>query len=241
MNLYQKIKLLLLTTNVIAITGIVFYFSWWGLGLALIVWTIFNFGVSAGFHRLFAHRSYHTNSLIEILLLVSGTLSSIGSSISWVGQHRQHHAFSDTKEKDPYYPHDNWIKAWIFGPWATPFSPMMVKDLLRNKTHKWIHDNYFKIIFSYVVLLMIINPVLVIWMWALPGAMTFFSLQVTGVLGHMVGYRDYDTNDDSRNNHILNIFTFGESYQNTHHQNQKQIVIGPCDLVGYTIKYIFSK
>lgn len=241
MNLYHKIKLLLLTTNVVGIIGLIFFFSWWGLAAAVATWIIFNYGISAGFHRLFAHRSYETNSFVWWALLISGTLASIGSSIAWIGQHRTHHRFSDVKEKDPYYPHDNWIYAWVFGPWATPISPLTIKDLLKDNRHKFFHDHYFKIIGAYIILLALINPVLVFWLWALPGALTFFSLQVTGVLGHMVGYRDYDIDDESRNNHILNIFTFGESYQNTHHNDTTQIILGKYDLVGYTIKHVFAK
>jgi len=241
MSLYHKVKLLLLTTNVVGAIGLIFYFSWWGLGLAILTWIVFNYGVSAGFHRLFGHGAYETNAVVWWALLISGSLASIGSSIAWIGQHRTHHANSDVKGKDPYYPHDNWLYAWVFGPWSTPISPRMIKDLLRDKRHRFFHDHYFKIIAAYVAVLAVINPVLVFWMWALPGAMTFFSLQATGVLGHMIGTIDYDIEDDSRNSHILNILTFGESYQNTHHHDTQKILLGKYDLVGYTIKYVFSK
>ena len=241
MNLHTKVKLTLLLSNVLTLIAFSFFFSWWGLGLAILVWICFNFGVSAGFHRLFAHRSYETNFFWRWSLLISGTLAGIGSSISWIGQHRMHHANSDVEGKDPYYPHNNWIKAWIFGPWALPISPMSVKDLIRDRDHRWLHDHYFKILAAYVVILFLINPVLVCWAWAVPSAATFFSLQVTGVLGHMIGTAEYALKDRSKNSHILNIFTFGESYQNSHHHDVRRIVLGKYDLVGYTIKHIFAK
>jgi fatty-acid desaturase len=242
LNLHQKVKSILLLTNIIGLVGLIFFFSWWGLAVAVSTWIIFNYGVSAGFHRLFCHRSFETNKFIKQFLLIAGTFASIGSSISWIGQHRLHHAYSDVEEKDPYYPHNGWIKAWIFGPWPIATSPMVVKDLLRDPTHKFLHHNYFKILFAYILILSIINPLLVIWAWALPAAGTFFSLQVTGVLGHMIGRIDYpETHDQSRNSDILNLLTFGESYQNTHHRNATQVVMGKYDIIGYTIKYLFAK
>ena len=241
MNFYHKVKLTLFTTNLVGILGLTFYFSWWGLATALVVWTVFNTGVSAGFHRLFSHRSYETNKFWWWFLLLAGTLASIGSSISWVGQHRQHHAKSDVEGSDPYYPHGGIIKAWVLGPWPSAILPLTVKDLIRDKTHKWLHDNYFKIIAGYVVVLALINPELVIWAWALPGAIAFFSLQMTGVFGHMIGRQKWDTGDKSMDCHWLNIFTFGESYQNTHHYRPKQIIMGKYDFAGYLVKYIFQK
>jgi len=241
MNFYHKVKLTLFTTNLVGILGLTFYFSWWGLATALAVWIVFNTGVSAGFHRLFSHRSYKTNKFWWWFLLLTGTFASIGSSISWVGQHRQHHAKSDIEGSDPYYPHNGFIKAWVLGPWASVILPLTVKDLIRDKTHKWLHDNYFKLIVGYVTVLALINPELVIWAWALPGAMTFFSLQMTGVFGHMIGHQKWDTGDKSLDCHFLNIFTFGESYQNTHHYRPKQIITGKYDFAGYLVTYIFQK
>ena len=241
MNFYHKVKLTLFTTNLVGILGLTFYFSWWGLATALVVWTVFNTGVSAGFHRLFSHRSYETNKFWWWFLLLAGTLASIGSSISWVGQHRQHHAKSDVEGSDPYYPHGGIIKAWVLGPWASVILPLTVKDLIRDKAHKWLHDNYFRLVVGYVVVLALINPELVIWAWALPGAIAFFSLQMTGVFGHMIGHQKWDTGDKSMDCHWLNIFTFGESYQNTHHYRPKQIIMGKYDFAGYLVKYIFQK
>lgn len=232
---------MLFLTNLIGITGILFFFSWWGLFTALAVWVVVNVGLSAGFHRLFAHRSYKTNRFWWWFLLIAGTLASVGSSISWVGQHRQHHSKSDVEGSDPYYPHNGFLKAWVLGPWPSPILPMTVKDLIRDKNHKWLHDNYFKVIAGYVVALALINPELVIWVWAVPGAMAFFSLQMTGVFGHMIGKQVHPTDDKSMDCHFLNIFTFGESYQNTHHYRPRQVITGLFDVSGYLITYIFKK
>ena len=76
---------------------------------------------------------------------------------------------------------------------------------------------------------------------ALPGAIAFFSLQMTGVFGHMIGHQKWDTGDKSMDCHWLNIFTFCESYQNTNHYRPKQIIMGKYYFAGYLVKYIFQK
>lgn len=241
MNLHQKVKLTLLSTNVLSLVALVFFFSWWGLAVSFSMFLIYSLGVSGGFHRLFAHKAFETNLLGKWFFLMSGTLASVGSSISWIGQHRLHHAKADIKKDDPYYAHGNILGYWIFGPWAIANSPLMIKDLLKDPAHRWLHDHYFKVIIAWVILLFLIDPLLVFWVWAVPSAATFFSLQVVGGLGHIVGTRKYDTKDLSKNSHWLNLITLGESYQNTHHYDPRILVMGKYDIIGYTIKYLFSK
>jgi fatty-acid desaturase len=241
MNLHTKVKLNILAANVVAVVGVAFFFSWWGLGLAFITWLLFNLGVSGGFHRLFSHKQYKVSRPFAFTLLMLGSLAGIGSCVSWVGQHRRHHAFSDVKGKDPYYPHDGLIRAWVFGPWNINIPPLSVKDLLKDKTQMFFHHNYFKIQMLWVALLFAVNPVLVFWLWALPSAGTFFSLQVVGVLGHIIGKQEFDTHDSSLNSHVLNLFTFGESYQNSHHHNASQLVLGKYDVMGKFLDMVRTK
>jgi len=241
MTLHKKVKLNILLANLLATFGIVFYFSWWGIGISFLMWVVYNIGVSGGFHRLFSHKQFKVGYAGKFFFLLTGSLAGIGSCISWVGQHRLHHASSDVKGKDPYYPHDGIIKSWIFGPWDINISPLSVKDLLRDPWQLFFHNHYFKIQFAWILLLFAINPLLVLWIWALPSAGTFASLQVVGVLGHLIGKQDYDTKDKSLNSDFLNIFTFGESYQNTHHHKPMQLILGKYDIIGKIINKVFNR
>ena len=241
MTFHTKAKVMLIFTNLIGFGGAIMFFSWWGLALATGIWICMNLGVSAGYHRLFSHKSYKTNKFWENFLLIFGTLGSIGSSISWVGQHRVHHANSDVEGRDPYYAHNGIIESWIKAPWALDIPLLSIKDLLRDKRHRFLHTYYFHIITAWAIALLLINPELLIWAWALPSAVVFHALQLTGILGHTVGWQDYDTGDLSKNNHIFNFFTFGESYQNTHHHDGKRLIMGTFDLSGYFCKAISIK
>jgi stearoyl-CoA desaturase (Delta-9 desaturase) len=75
----------------------------WGLGLAGAFYLFTGFGISVGFHRLFAHRSFRAHRVLKIVLAVAGTMALEGSVISWVTTHRRHHVFSD-RPGDPHSP-----------------------------------------------------------------------------------------------------------------------------------------
>ena len=74
------------------------------LSLLTIGYVITGLGITAGFHRLFTHRSFTANRGLRISLAVAGSLAFEGGVISWVATHRRHHAFSD-RSGDPHSPH----------------------------------------------------------------------------------------------------------------------------------------
>src|ERR671919_134260 len=61
-------------------------------------------GITVGFHRLLTHRSFRTTRRVRNAFAVLGSMAVEGSVISWVANHRQHHAFAD-REGDPHSPH----------------------------------------------------------------------------------------------------------------------------------------
>jgi stearoyl-CoA desaturase (Delta-9 desaturase) len=81
--------------------------TWLDVGLAVGFYFLSGFGVTAGFHRYFTHRSFKANRGLRNALAIAGSLALQGDVISWVADHRRHHAFAD-KEGDPHSP-------WLFG------------------------------------------------------------------------------------------------------------------------------
>ncbi len=61
-------------------------------------------GITAGYHRLFTHRSFKTYPLIRGTFAVLGSTAIQGSVPDWVADHRKHHAYAD-EEGDPHSPH----------------------------------------------------------------------------------------------------------------------------------------
>ena len=68
-------------------------------------------GVTVGFHRLFTHRSFATSRPMRAIFGVLGSAAIEGPVISWVADHRKHHAFSD-REGDPHSPHVDHGGGW---------------------------------------------------------------------------------------------------------------------------------
>ena len=60
-------------------------------------------GVTVGLHRYFTHGAFKAQRWLRVTLAVLGSLAIEGSVITWVADHRRHHAFSD-KEGDPHSP-----------------------------------------------------------------------------------------------------------------------------------------
>ena len=81
--------------------------SWVDVGLAAGFYLVSSLGVTVGYHRYFTHGSFKAKRPLRIALAVAGSLASQGSVVSWVADHRRHHAFSD-REGDPHSP-------WLFG------------------------------------------------------------------------------------------------------------------------------
>src|SRR3954454_24479149 len=69
-----------------------------------ILYVLTGLGVTVGFHRLLTHRSFKTGRVVRGVLAVLGSAAIEGPVISWVSDHRRHHAFSD-REGDPHSPH----------------------------------------------------------------------------------------------------------------------------------------
>ena len=98
MNIYSKMKLVMLSAYLISIGGLFFYFSWTGIHVALIMWVLYTIGVSGGYHKLLSHKQFKTGDTFKYFLIFLGTISGLGSSIAWVSQHRLHHRHPDVKD-----------------------------------------------------------------------------------------------------------------------------------------------
>ncbi|MGZ8648470.1 MAG: fatty acid desaturase, partial [Solirubrobacteraceae bacterium] len=78
--------------------------DWSDLAVLAVMYFLAGFGVTVGFHRLLTHRSFQTFKPVEYLLAALGSMAVQGPVISWVADHRKHHAHTD-EEGDPHSPH----------------------------------------------------------------------------------------------------------------------------------------
>ena len=81
--------------------------TWIDVAIAAVFYVVSGLGITVGYHRYFTHGSFKAKRPLRIALAVAGSLAMQGPVITWVADHRRHHAFSD-KEGDPHSP-------WLFG------------------------------------------------------------------------------------------------------------------------------
>lgn len=202
------------------------------------------FGMSMTYHRLLSHRSWKAPKLFEMLGTLLGTLGLTGSALAWAAIHRQHHAASD-RPLDPHSPVTQpWWRVQFFSMYYKP-NLRYVKDLLRNPYIVFCHRNYFSIQIAYVTVLLLVDVNAVIYAYLAPAAILWHGGSLINSMGHMFGYRNFQTRDRSVNNPLLGIFMWGEGWHNNHHakpfRKSFRVKFWEIDLSAFFISLFESK
>lgn len=205
-----------------------------------ILYPLTGFGITVGFHRLLTHRAFKTTPALRGMFAILGSAAIEGPVISWVADHRKHHAFAD-KPGDPHSPHvdhgGGWRGSlrgllhahvgWIFIHTQRGSHERYAPDLLQDPVVRFVDKTFF--------------------VWALGGLALAFGLGVaiggtvgaglTGLLWggavrmlvlhhvtysinslcHFFGKRRFETPDHSRNLAWLAPLSMGEAWHNNHH------------------------
>lgn len=241
---YHRDAYLLLFFHCLAYIGLVFLVihgsvvDWL---VCLVMFFIFGcLGANVTFHRLLTHRSWDSPRWFHIFGTIAGTLSMLGSSIAWVALHYDHHKHTD-KDGDPHSPKQNLLTAYTGGVFVEP-SIRRVPHLLRDPLHVFLHKNYFKIHTAVLLVLFLLNPMIAVSLYLAPAALVLLIGGSVNVLGHTVGYRNYDTNDNSKNNLVLGYLMWGEGWHNNHHADPSSYYLGKkwweFDMSGWVIRQI---
>lgn len=215
----------------------VFYvgFSWVALFVCLALYFVRMFGITAGFHRYFSHRSYKTSRWFQFLLGFLGTTSAQKGPIWWASHHRHHHRHSDTHEDihSPvihgiYYAHVGWVLSSEF----VNTRKELVKDLLKFPEIKLL-DKYNMVppimlgaftfflgsfLESYFPGLGTNAFQMLIWGFFVSTVLLYHGTFCINSLAHLVGNKRFKTDDDSRNHWLCSIITLGEGWHNNHHR-----------------------
>jgi stearoyl-CoA desaturase (delta-9 desaturase) len=213
---------------------------WSDVAVFLIMYVLTGLGVTVGFHRHLTHRSFKTHRWLRGLLAILGSVAIEGPVISWVADHRKHHAYSD-QEGDPHSPHvghDGGFRGALKGLAHAHVGWLFIH------THRGARKRYARDLIEDPVISFVDRTFLV---WALGGFVMAFGLgyaiggtldaALTGLLWgagvrmlvvhhvtysinslcHFFGRRRFPTDDESRNLLWLALPTFGESWHNNHH------------------------
>ncbi len=214
--------------HVAAVAGVwVLGFSWKGLLLALVLYYVRMFGVTAGYHRYFSHRTFRTSRPMQFLFALLATSSAQKGVIWWAAHHRNHHKNSDlpgdvhsVKLDGFWWSHVGWIVSEKHE--ATDESK--VKDLLAFPELRWL-DRWFLVPPTVLGLGLFLVGGWWAFVWGMLVSTTLLwhGTFTINSLAHLFGRRRYATTDDSRNSLILALLTMGEGWHNNHHYYQRSV------------------
>lgn len=213
------IQFLALASSIVGV--FVVPWSWFWASLTILFFYVYGMlGMSLTLHRYFSHKAFEfRNPVVKWIFISISVISARGSPLAWVHIHREHHAYSDT-DRDPHKPGS--FKMFSFK--TTNISTVkkfLIKDLM-VKEQKIIHEYYLLFIIAWCLALLLINPVSLYFAWLLPVCLNQVSQDLWNYFSHVnVGYRNFDTNDNSRNVFWLWPLIMGEAWHNNHHGNSK--------------------
>jgi stearoyl-CoA desaturase (delta-9 desaturase) len=213
---------------------------WRDLVIFAVLYSATALGITVGFHRLLTHRAFTAGPRTRAVFGVLGSAAIEGPVISWVADHRKHHACSD-KEGDPHSPHvghgsgvrgafKGFFHAhvgWLFIHTERGSKERFAPDLLKDPVISFVDRTFFVWAIAGLAL-----PFLLGWIWGgtLDAALTallwggvvrmFVLHHVTysvNSLCHMFGGRPFETKDESRNFAPVAMLSFGEGWHNNHH------------------------
>jgi stearoyl-CoA desaturase (delta-9 desaturase) len=183
--------------------------------------------ITAGYHRLFSHKTYEAPAAIRLVYLLLAAATFEGSVLEWSSDHRVHHRYSDT-EKDPYnikrgfwYAHIGWLIRLDTS--KRDFSN--VTDLQADVLCRFQHRFYTPL----AIFVGFILPMGIAWSWGAPlaGLVIAGALRITlnhhftffiNSLCHTLGKRPYSEEESARDHWVAALFTYGEGYHNYHHK-----------------------
>ena len=209
-------------------------FSWFAFWAALALYGVRMFAITAFYHRYFSHKAFRTSRALQFFFAVLGASAVQRGPLWWAAHHRNHHRHSDT-ELDMHSPVTRgffWSHmGWFMAPRGFPTDHAVIADLLKFPELRWL-DRFDLIVpavlaatlFATGSLLHVWAPglhtngaQLLIWGFFISTVVLFHCTVTINSLSHRWGTRRFATRDQSRNNWLLAILTFGEGWHNNHH------------------------
>jgi stearoyl-CoA desaturase (delta-9 desaturase) len=222
-------------THVAAVVGVftIPYCSKYTLLMAFLLWPISGmFGITAGAHRLWSHRSYKASFPLRVFLMLCNSIANQGSIWHWSRDHRVHHKHSET-DADPhnatrgfFFSHMGWLLVKKHPDVIEAGKKLIFDDLVEDSTvyFQKTLDPWFALFMCFVL------PGLLCTLWGdnfwngywVAGALRYILvLHATWLVNsaaHFYGDHPYDPKSWPAENPIVSYLAVGEGWHNWHHK-----------------------
>jgi fatty-acid desaturase len=190
-------------------------------------------GVTIGYHRLLSHKAFKCPKFVEYFWVLGGYLAFQGSPIWWAAMHRAHHRYTDL----PLDPHTPLLSGWryaYYGWIKEPDYPAHIvpetqcRDLFKDPLYTWLEqDGQWRKAHKVCAIINLAFRFLLLctfgWVVAIADFIAAVVVQqvplLLNVLCHIpkLGYKNYETEDDSVNVWWVALLAAGEGWHNNHH------------------------
>jgi stearoyl-CoA desaturase (delta-9 desaturase) len=208
---------------------------WTGVS-AVALWTaaalyaLRMFAITGFYHRYFSHRAFRTSRPVQFAFALLGAASVQRGPLWWAAHHRHHHRHADT-ERDVHAPrHGFWRShvGWFLTARNFATDHEAVRDLGRFPELRWLDRYDIAVPVALAAALAAFGAWLgpahgtsaaqmLAWGFFVSTVLLFHVTVTINSLAHRFGRRRFATADDSRNNWLLALLTFGEGWHNNHH------------------------
>ncbi len=212
---------------------------WTGVSLTAVVicvalYVVRMFAITAGFHRLLAHRTYRTSRLFQFLMAFTGTASYQKGPLWWSAHHRRHHLVADTAQ-DFHSPLTRRFWRAHFGWFLSRDSQKTEWKLIANLS-KYQELRFLDRFYSLPPIMLAASAFLLgaalerwapglgtsswqmlVWAFFISTVVLYHGTFTVNSLAHIFGKRRFATDDNSRNNLFVALITLGEGWHNNHH------------------------
>lgn len=223
-----------LSSFIVAVAVVPWYGMTSGYGVEHLIWFLVafsfcNLSITAGYHRLWSHKTYEAHWSLRLLFALGGAFALQNSALHWSSDHRIHHKHVDNNDKDPYsakrgfwFSHIGWMLREYNANTFENYSNC--RDLQKDKIVMWQHKYYVPLAIATnfgipIALGLLHGDVLgmLLIVGVLRLVLSHHSTFFINSLAHIWGSQPYTDKNTARDNAVLAVFTFGEGYHNYHH------------------------
>lgn len=217
------------------------------LSLLVVLYVVTALGVTLGFHRLLAHRSFECPRWLKRVLALLGTASLQGGPVWWVRNHRLHHQTSD-HDGDPHSPRE---RLWHgHTGWMLHHTPMLgqaklTSDLTKDGFILWLDRGINAAVpwLAFGVLCLLVAGLSgLVWGGVVRTLLLWHATWAVNSVCHRWGSHPYKTTDLSGNVWWVGLLALGEGWHNNHHAAPASAFHGvrwwEFDVTGYIIRLL---